>query len=643
MRRLTALVVLVCFVAGFPVDGLAVMMCGADLNGDGYTDGPNETAQCQNVPVHGGQGNQDFCPVQAVDCEATTSNPTTEKTCSDPAYSYNATADRCEKTPDCPGGTWDPATKGCTGGPSIPATPVVPSTCSAEIVWDMVTTTTWTGSAPPGGTVEVWRVRLTTGGAMGYYYFRFDQACNWVDYYVVDTRTNPPSTTSMAHAGALPLAPGQRFQQTYPDFWGTGTWSVTYTNTTPPTTGYTCPAGYTLQGTSCVPQPPASDCGAGTLDTAAGLCVMPPTTTQTCPTGTLDPATGLCAGDYVCPLGDQYACLDTGGQVPQCSPNACTDIPQDQTGVDTAPQPVTDTWLRDDGPKDADGNCLGVLFIFSGKPSRCRPPGMTVGYANDCCDADGRTIADSRTGQSFTQTANALHTAYQMAQTAYYSYQIGAGAMAVSQTATGAVVITNAATGATVTTIAAGSEMASGVLAANGAAMSGAGASGAVSAGLQGYATAMLNPATIVFALVIMAVMKVAFGKGCDQNDGETALFAASGYCHYLGTVCDRKWPVVGCVQRSRRYCCFNSKMARIVAEQGRPQLKAFGPDGGWGTPGNPNCRGFTPEEFQQLDFSRIDLSEYFDDIMADMNRNVQDARQRIEQGIQQHYQRTSQ
>ncbi len=81
--------------------------------------------------------------------------------------------------------------------------------------------------------------------------------------------------------------------------------------------------------------------------------------------------------------------------------------------------------------------------------------------------------------------------------------------------------------------------------------------------------------------------------------------------------------------------------MARIVAEQGRPQLKAFGPSGGWGTAEDPNCRGFTPEEFQQLDFSKIDLTEYFGDIMDGMNQNVQDAQQRIQQGIQNHYQGT--
>ena len=50
--------------------------------------------------------------------------------------------------------------------------------------------------------------------------------------------------------------------------------------------------------------------------------------------------------------------------------------------------------------------------------------------------------------------------------------------------------------------------------------------------------------------------------------------------------------------------CNFNSKLARIINEQGRPQLNK-----GWGSASNPECKGFTPEEFQKLDFSKIDFA----------------------------------
>ncbi len=52
------------------------------------------------------------------------------------------------------------------------------------------------------------------------------------------------------------------------------------------------------------------------------------------------------------------------------------------------------------------------------------------------------------------------------------------------------------------------------------------------------------------------------------------------------------------------------------------------------GKPGRANCRGFTPEEFQALDFGKIDLSEYY----ADIQRNIQ---QNINQMIQNQLQET--
>ena len=79
--------------------------------------------------------------------------------------------------------------------------------------------------------------------------------------------------------------------------------------------------------------------------------------------------------------------------------------------------------------------------------------------------------------------------------------------------------------------------------------------------------------------------------------------------------------------------------MARIIHEQGRPQLQAFQPNGAWGFPELPNCRGFTPEEFQGLDFSRIDLSEYFADLQKELAGKIQGSQTTIMQNIQNRYQ----
>lgn len=94
----------------------------------------------------------------------------------------------------------------------------------------------------------------------------------------------------------------------------------------------------------------------------------------------------------------------------------------------------------------------------------------------------------------------------------------------------------------------------------------------------------------------------------CDQQDQQAALLAASGYCVSLGTYCAEKWPLVGCVQHAKRYCCFNSMMSRLIQEQGREQLSSFD---GFGTTDEPDCRGFTLQEFEAIDFTKVDFSEY--------------------------------
>src|SRR3546814_7103530 len=76
------------------------------------------------------------------------------------------------------------------------------------------------------------------------------------------------------------------------------------------------------------------------------------------------------------------------------------------------------------------------------------------------------------------------------------------------------------------------------------------------------------------------------------------------------------------------------SKLGRIIQEQGRPQLKSFAD--GWGPVKTPNCRGFTPEEFQALDFSRMDLSEYYSEVQARAQADIQsDMKDRIDAYMQ--------
>jgi conjugal transfer mating pair stabilization protein TraN len=124
--------------------------------------------------------------------------------------------------------------------------------------------------------------------------------------------------------------------------------------------------------------------------------------------------------------------------------------------------------------------------------------------------------------------------------------------------------------------------------------------------------------------------------NNCGSEEAETVQQVDAGMCRYIGDYCKEKWPLIGCVQRANTYCCFNSKLGRIIHEQGRLQLQQFGASGNWGSPENPNCRGLTPEEFQMLDFSQIDLSEYFGDIRT---KAVQEIQQKMEGKVREYYQ----
>ena len=160
----------------------------------------------------------------------------------------------------------------------------------------------------------------------------------------------------------------------------------------------------------------------------------------------------------------------------------------------------------------------------------------------------------------------------------------------------------------------------------------------AAAAAMDAVGTAMQAMVTSPFfiaGIVMMVAMKVLMGGGCDKMDINTTNARDSGMCHEVGGYCDSKKALVGCIQKAKGFCCYNSKLARIMAEQGRPQLEAFGADGGWGGGKSPNCRGYTPEEFQSLDFNKIDLSEYYAVVERDMSEKVEKAKENMSDTVQ--------
>ncbi len=108
----------------------------------------------------------------------------------------------------------------------------------------------------------------------------------------------------------------------------------------------------------------------------------------------------------------------------------------------------------------------------------------------------------------------------------------------------------------------------------------------------------------------------IGLAKKCSSSEKELRELKDQKQCVYVGTYCAEK--ILGiCVRKKQSYCCFGSKLSKIVHEQGRKQLGI-----GWGEVEHPDCRPFTVDEIKDIDFSTMDLSELFEDLLNASNLN---------------------
>jgi len=98
----------------------------------------------------------------------------------------------------------------------------------------------------------------------------------------------------------------------------------------------------------------------------------------------------------------------------------------------------------------------------------------------------------------------------------------------------------------------------------------------------------------------------------CSQSAIDNNACGQLGESIYLGNYCSLKMPLVGtCLAQEYVFCKFQGLLATLIQAQGRAQL-AGGPEAvSWGSPQSPNCTGLTPAQFQALNFSNMNLSEY--------------------------------
>ncbi|MEF8726909.1 MAG: conjugal transfer protein TraN [Accumulibacter sp.] len=146
------------------------------------------------------------------------------------------------------------------------------------------------------------------------------------------------------------------------------------------------------------------------------------------------------------------------------------------------------------------------------------------------------------------------------------------------------------------------------------------------------------DPYSLAIAVAIQLISEL---LSCEEAEKLLAMHREANLCVAVGSFCSQRVPIIRtCIEQTQSYCCFNSRLARIINEQGRGQVGK-----GWGSGKRPDCSGFTPEEFEQIDFSRIDLSEFIAEVVASvrlpdasaMGRSVQGT---VQQRVESYYRR---
>ena len=128
--------------------------------------------------------------------------------------------------------------------------------------------------------------------------------------------------------------------------------------------------------------------------------------------------------------------------------------------------------------------------------------------------------------------------------------------------------------------------------------------------GMGQMLSSIINVVGIIYAIYNIAKMVVQLIFACTEEETKLNMLKSQKLCTaptQIGTYCSADMLGI-CVARKEAYCCFSSPFARIFQEQARPQLgKTFG------DPKEPTCEGLKVNEITQLDFNKMDFSEWID------------------------------
>ena len=132
------------------------------------------------------------------------------------------------------------------------------------------------------------------------------------------------------------------------------------------------------------------------------------------------------------------------------------------------------------------------------------------------------------------------------------------------------------------------------------------GSKGYALTGAGNYVASALNAVMIAYTAYQIAVMIAQMLTACDQEELQTASKISQKSCFKTGDVYCSKELNLGiskvCAKRSQKYCCYSSMLPRIIMQQAVAQLPARD---------QFDCSGLTVAQLQQLDWSKIDLTEW--------------------------------
>lgn len=112
-------------------------------------------------------------------------------------------------------------------------------------------------------------------------------------------------------------------------------------------------------------------------------------------------------------------------------------------------------------------------------------------------------------------------------------------------------------------------------------------------------ALSVLSTAYTTYAVTMLAIQII---WECEESEFELGAKRELKSCTYVGSYCSSSTVLGLCLTERKSYCCYSSPLARIINEQAQPSF---------GSAKNPQCDGFTVEEFANLDWDNIDLSEW--------------------------------